>query len=85
LEYFVVIWFILWLFGLFCGYLVYFVVILYIIHQFWFIVQEKTGNPDVVSSLPSEIGAHEIESRRNVHWVVAFRKKALVPHSKRSC
>jgi hypothetical protein len=40
------IWFILWLFGIFCGRLVYFVVIWYIFPPFGMLHQDKSGNPD---------------------------------------
>jgi hypothetical protein len=57
-KYFVVIWYILWSFGIFCGHLVYFVVIWYILWSFGIfcghlvhfprvgmLYQEKSGNP----------------------------------------
>jgi hypothetical protein len=42
----VVIWYILWSFGIFYGHLVYFVVIWYIFFRFGMLYQEKSGNPD---------------------------------------
>jgi hypothetical protein len=40
------IWYILLLFGIFYGYLVYFMVIWYIFPRFGMLYQEKSGNPD---------------------------------------
>jgi hypothetical protein len=40
------IWYILWLFGIFYGHLVYFMVIWYIFPRFGKLHQEKSGNPD---------------------------------------
>jgi hypothetical protein len=37
---------ILWSFGIFCGRLVYFVVVWYIFPRFGLLYQEKSGNPD---------------------------------------
>jgi hypothetical protein len=53
LVYFVVFWYILWSFGIFCGLLVYFVVfwytyvvvVWYIFPHFDMLYQEKSGNP----------------------------------------
>jgi hypothetical protein len=39
-------WYMLWSFGQFSGYLVYFVAIWYIFPRFGILYQEKSGNPD---------------------------------------
>jgi hypothetical protein len=44
-DHFIVIWYILWSFGIFCGHLVYFVVIWYILSRFGKLCQEKSDNP----------------------------------------
>jgi hypothetical protein len=64
LVYFVVIWYILWSFGIFCGHLVYFVVIWYILWSFGIfychlvhfscfgmLYKEKSGNPGLKDSV----------------------------------
>jgi hypothetical protein len=45
LKYFWAIWSIFWLFGIFCGHLLYYVVIWYIFRRFGMLYQEKSGNP----------------------------------------
>jgi hypothetical protein len=46
LVYFMVIWYILWSFGIFCGHLVYFMAIWYIpIFPFWYVVPRKIWSP----------------------------------------
>jgi hypothetical protein len=53
LVYFVVIWYILWPFGIgICGHLVHLMVIWYIFPRFGTLYQEKSGNP-ASSSFPS--------------------------------
>jgi hypothetical protein len=53
------IWYILWPFGIFCGLLVYFVVIWYIFHHFGKLYQEKSGNPGVKSVPENETNVAE--------------------------